>query len=75
MIHTPPPPPPAPPPPRLYIQRYQLLTEKQFPATCPPNESDYTVHYVSNAGYGGALITLLEQFIYNYATTPEKVVH
>ena len=52
---------------------YELVVGKQFPLTCPDKLEDYRVHWASNAGYGGSLITVLEQLVYNYAETPELI--
>lgn len=41
--------------------------------SCPSAPEAYRTHHASNAGYGGSLITALEQLVYNYGTTPEKI--
>ena len=52
---------------------FELVVEKQFPSVCPERIEGYRVHWASNAGYGGSLITALEQIVYNYAETPELI--
>ena len=54
---------------------YDKIVKHQFPqGGCDPNISHYRIHHMSNAGYGGSYITLLEQVLYNFAMTPEKIV-
>ena len=58
---------------------FKHLISHQFPANCPHGNDDtevnknYRIHVVSNAGYGGALVTMLEQMLYNVIQTPEKL--
>ncbi len=58
---------------------YKHLVSHQFPRKCPSGsdgeeiKANYRVHVLSNAGYGGALVTMLEQVLYNVVQTPEKI--